>query len=96
MPIWIVASDLVEACLDHAVVARLDPLAPDLFLLFERLTVDRVAEECPPSAGSISNPCYAHAHTNGRAGRCPAADERDAPGLRTIKTLITIRSSVDR
>jgi hypothetical protein len=47
MPIWIVASDLVEPRLDHAVVARLDPLAPDLFVLFERLTVDRVADECP-------------------------------------------------
>jgi hypothetical protein len=39
--------DLVEERLDQAVVARLDPLAPDVFVLFERLTVDRVAEECP-------------------------------------------------
>jgi hypothetical protein len=47
MPIWILASDLVEARLDHAVVARLDALAPDPFVFYERLTVDRVAEECP-------------------------------------------------
>ena len=39
--------DLVEERLDHAVVARLDPLAPELFVLSERLTVDRVEEECP-------------------------------------------------
>src|SRR5712691_10586318 len=43
MPIMDCRLDLVEERLDHAVVARLDPLAPDLFVLSERLTVDRVA-----------------------------------------------------
>jgi hypothetical protein len=96
MPIWIVASDLVEARLDHAVVARLDPLAPDPFVFYERLTVDRVAEECPAIGRFDLEPVLrtcACERENWPPSGCRRARRA---WLETIKTMITITSSADR
>ena len=94
MPIWTVASDLVEARLDHAVVARLDPLAPDPFVFYERLTV--VAEDCPAIGRFDLEPVLRTCACERESWPPSGCRRARRAWLETIKTMITIRSSVDR